>query len=32
MSYQATRETLVRIAELAGVRKRVHPHVFRHSY
>ncbi|MDG6954350.1 MAG: tyrosine-type recombinase/integrase [Nitrososphaerota archaeon] len=31
MSYQATRETLIRIAERAGIRKRVHPHLFRHS-
>jgi hypothetical protein len=31
MSYQATRETLIRIARRAGIRKRVHPHLFRHS-
>lgn len=31
MSYQATRETLIRIAVAAGITKRVHPHLFRHS-
>jgi site-specific recombinase XerD len=31
MSYQATRETLIRIARAAGITKRVHPHLFRHS-
>ena len=31
MSYQATRETLIRIAVSAGLTKRIHPHLFRHS-
>jgi len=31
MSYQAARETLIRIAEAAGLTKRIHPHLFRHS-
>ena len=31
MSYQSARETLIRIADLAGITKRIHPHLFRHS-
>jgi hypothetical protein len=31
MRYQTTREAILRVARLAALTKRIHPHLFRHS-
>jgi integrase/recombinase XerD len=31
MRYQTTRQAILRVAKLAGITKRIHPHLFRHS-